>query len=212
LWWEGHRTLRPRKGEVGRISFRFRQQQLGEAVSESGNCSFSSMERVRESGDNRGDELSGAPAMSALKRTKIIPESRLTRVSAAPPRQSPLFTKGSAKRGDPRGLTGLNSWTDGVGWMWLPKLSFDSSSTGKSDHMERAWQYISPDRPCVAFADHILNRRLPCVVRGSPIRGNRSTILTITARTATPILQQTQTFQEDTLSWILAPPGGSSHC
>jgi hypothetical protein len=85
------------KGQLGRMSLRFRQQQPGEAVGESGNCSFTSMERARESADHRGNELIRTVAMPALKRAKIIPESKLSGVSAAPRRQSPLFRKGSAR-------------------------------------------------------------------------------------------------------------------
>jgi hypothetical protein len=56
VYWEGHRILQPRKDRVRLTSLRFGEQRLGEAVGESGNCSFSLMERGQESADNRGDE------------------------------------------------------------------------------------------------------------------------------------------------------------
>jgi hypothetical protein len=68
--------------------------------------------------------------MPALKQTKIIPESRLSRVSAAPPRQSPLSRKGSAETGHPGDPAALNSRVDEAEVMGLSQISFDPSCTG----------------------------------------------------------------------------------
>jgi hypothetical protein len=90
----------------------------------------SSMERADQSPNNCPNEPSIGDASSQgdpNRPRKQKTESRLSRVSAAPPRQSSLFRTGSAERGDPSGLTALNSWTDGPGAVRLSKMSFDPS-------------------------------------------------------------------------------------